>query len=265
MAEDHNFSDRLFITSGSDFSALVNLTIPSFVWDKATFPNFFSIKSNTCTCRAVYKEGWLLSWGFPVHFHLTVRYRTHFVWSFFSAWTSDDTLKRTNLIHHFQGVILLFSRERTMCHCVLNSFEAHNVLFAPVTVSPSRTAWTFQKLTVLTVPCALCLRTLAWPLTPKQAFWVLVPGVKAIFSFLPIPPFLHQHMFRTKLSALFPQSQKCAASYPGVAQFSSPAVLFLGFLRAGRRFQSGPATPAGEHLTLKYQNSSKNLSRQSSS
>lgn len=40
VAEDHNFSDRLFITSGSDFSALVNLTTPSFVWDKAKFPSF---------------------------------------------------------------------------------------------------------------------------------------------------------------------------------------------------------------------------------
>lgn len=84
VAQDHNFSDRLFITSGSDFSALVNSTIPSFVWDKATFPSFFSIKSNPCTCRAVYKEGWLLSWGFPVHFHLTVKHRTH-LWGHFSV------------------------------------------------------------------------------------------------------------------------------------------------------------------------------------
>lgn len=181
--------------------------------------------------------------------------------SFFSAWTSADTLKRANLIHHFQGVILLFSRERTMCHCVLNSFKAHNVLFAPVTVSSSGTAWTFQKLAELTVSCALCLRTLAWPLTPKQAFWVPVWGVKAIFSFLPIPPFLHQHMSSVKLSALLPQSQEWSASYPGAAQFSSPAVFFPGFLGAGRRFQSGPASPAGEHLTLKYQNASKNISR----
>lgn len=47
VPEAHNFSDRLFITSGSDFSALVHLITPSFLWDKATFPSFFSVKSST--------------------------------------------------------------------------------------------------------------------------------------------------------------------------------------------------------------------------
>lgn len=257
VEQDHNFSDRLFITSGCDFSALVNLTTPSIVWDEALFLSFVSIKSNICTRRAVYKEGWLLSWGSPVHFHLSVKYRTN-LWGHFSVLQpSSDTLKRTNLIHHFQGVILLFSRERTLCHCVLSSFNSQCSLC-------SRHCELFKnstKLAVLTIPCALCWRTLAWPLTPKQAFWVRVPGVKAIFSFLSIPTFLHQHMFSAKLSALLPQSQNCSASYPGVAQFSSPGVLFPGFLRAGRRSQLGPATAAGEHLTLKNQNPSKNISK----
>lgn len=160
VAQDHNFSDRLFITSGSDFSALVNLTTPPIIWDKAAFPSFVSIKSNTC--RAVYKEGWLLSWGFLVHFHFAVKYRTHLCSPFSVPEPSSDALKRTNLIQHFQGVILLFSRERSMCLCVLNSFKAHNILFASVTVSSSKTAWTFEKLAALTVPCALCLRTWTW-------------------------------------------------------------------------------------------------------
>lgn len=72
--------------------------------------------------------------------------------------------------------------------------------------------------------------------------------------------FLHQHMFSAKLAALSPQTHKSSASYPGAAQFGSPAVLCLGFIRAGRRFQSGPAMAAGEHLTLKYQNPSENIS-----
>lgn len=126
---------------------------------------------------------------------------------------SSDTLKRSNLIHHSQGVILLFSRERTMCHRVLNSFRAHNVLFASVTVSSSRTAWTFQKLAELTVPCALCLRTLAWPLAPKQAFWVLVPGVKVNFPF-PFPPFY--------ISTCLVQS--CQLSYPRPISVQHPTL-----------------------------------------
>lgn len=140
VAQDHNFSGRSFITSGSDFSALLNSTTASIVWDKTTFPSFVSIKSKTCTCRAVYKEDWLLSRGFPVHFHLTVKCRTHLCGPFSGLEPSSDTLKRTNLIHHFQGVILLISRENKMCHHILNSFKAHYVLFASVTMSRSRTA-----------------------------------------------------------------------------------------------------------------------------
>lgn len=138
VEQDHKFSDRLLITSGRDFSALVNLTTPSIVWDKAPFPSFVSIKSNICTSRAVYKEGWLLSWSFPVHFHLSVKGRTHLFSPFSVLEASSDPLKRTDLVHHFQGVILLFSRERTMCHCVLSSFK-------PTMFSLLQSLWALQE------------------------------------------------------------------------------------------------------------------------